>query len=96
MVVGPTEYLQTAKSFYRWTAGLDCQADIDRYFCRCIRSPFYKELLYLCFEDEGYTGLTLSALPSVTNIFRHTFLSNHASQPPQTWYGALARGPTSR
>ena len=50
----------------------------------------------------GYTGLTLfvlpsvflSILPSVTNIFRHTFLSNHASQPPQTWYGASVRGPT--
>ena len=35
--------------------------------------------------------------PSVhTNVFHHTFLSNHASQPHQTWYGALARGPTRR
>ena len=37
-----------------------------------------------------------SVLSSVSNIFRCTFLSNHASQPLQTWYGALARGPTRR
>ena len=44
----------------------------------------------------GYTVLTLSVLlsilPSVTIIFRHTFLSNHASQPLQTkviWLGVL-------
>ena len=29
--------------------------------------------------------------PSITNICRRTFLSNHASQPLHTWYGALAR-----
>ena len=46
------------------------------------------------FEEEGgYIVLALSVLPSVSNIFRHTFLSNHASQPLQTWYGASARGP---
>ena len=43
-----------------------------------------------------YIVLALSLLPSVPNIFHHTFLSNHASQPLQTWYGALARGPTSQ
>ena len=42
----------------------------------------------------GYTVLALSILPSVTTIFRCTFLSNHASQPLQTWYVASARGPT--
>ena len=42
----------------------------------------------------GYTVLAPSVLPSVTNIFHHIFLSNHASQPLQTWYGASARGPT--
>ena len=36
-----------------------------------------------------------SVRPSVHNqYFRHTLLSNHASQPLQTWYGALAMGPT--
>ena len=29
---------------------------------------------------------------SVTNVFCCTFLSNHASQPLQTYYGALAMG----
>ena len=47
---------------------------------------------------EGYTVLALSILlsilPSVTNIFCCSFFRNHASQPLQTWYGALARGPT--
>ena len=49
-------------------------------------------------KKRYYTGLALSALPfilpSVTNIFRRTFLSNHASQPLQTWYDASSRGPT--
>ena len=31
---------------------------------------------------------------SVTNIFCCTFPRNHASQPLQTWCGAMARGPT--
>ena len=44
----------------------------------------------------GNIVLALSVLLSVTNIFRHTFVSNHALQPLQTWYGALARGPTCR
>ena len=35
-----------------------------------------------------------SDILSVTNIFRHAFFNSHASQPLQTWYGALARGPT--
>ena len=35
-----------------------------------------------------------SFCPSVANICQCTFLSNHASQPLQTWYGASARGPT--
>ena len=43
----------------------------------------------------GYTVLALSILLSLTNVYGSTFLSNHASQPLQTWYGALARGPTS-
>ena len=47
--------------------------------------------LYLSFKDEG--GYTVFAL-SVHLSVRHTFLRNHASQPIQTWYGALARGPT--
>ena len=47
-------------------------------------------------KKRGYTVLALSVLPSVNNIFRRTFLSNHASQPIQTWYGASGRGPTSR
>ena len=42
----------------------------------------------------GYTVLALSVLTSMTNIFHQTFLSNCASQPLQTWYGTLARGPT--
>ena len=49
-------------------------------------------------KKKGYTLLAVSVLPSilppVTNIFHHTFLSNNASQQLQTWYGALARGPT--
>ena len=47
---------------------------------------------------EMYTVLALSIClsisPSIISIFRHTFLSNHASQPLQTWYVASARGPT--
>ena len=46
-------------------------------------------------KKRGYTVLALSVLPyillvlpSVTNIFCCTFLSNHASQPFQTWHGA--------
>ena len=35
-----------------------------------------------------------SVLLSVTSIFHLTFLSNHASQPLQTWYGSLTRGLT--
>ena len=35
-----------------------------------------------------------SDIPSVTNIFQHTLLSYHASQPLQTWYGISARGRT--
>ena len=33
-------------------------------------------------------------IPSVTNIYCCFFLSNHASQSIQSWYGALAKGPT--
>ena len=44
-------------------------------------------------KKRGYTVLALSVLPSVTNIFSHTFLSNHASHLFQTWYGASATGP---
>ena len=36
----------------------------------------------------------MSVLASVTNIFCCAFLSNHASQPLQTLYDTLARGPT--
>ena len=53
--------------------------------------PHYK-------EKGGVNCLSFvcpSVLPSVTNTFCHTFPSNHASQSLQTWYGALARGPTS-
>ena len=62
-------------------------------------------LLYPRFSEEGeYTGVALSillsvflsVLPSVTNIFYHTFLSNHASQPLNTWYGASAMRHTRR
>ena len=49
--------------------------------------------LYPASKKRGYTILALSVLTSITNIFCHTFLGNHASQPLQTWYGALARGP---
>ena len=45
-------------------------------------------------KKRGYTILALSVLPSVPNIFRRTFLDNHASQPLQTWYDALTRGST--
>ena len=51
-------------------------------------------------KKREYTGLALSvllsALPAVlpSNIFHHTFLSNHASQPLQTLYDASARGLT--
>ena len=41
-----------------------------------------------------FTTYFIFDFPSVTNIFRRTFLSNNVSQPLQTWYGALARGPT--
>ena len=41
-----------------------------------------------------YTVLPLSVLPSVTNIFRPTFLSNHASL--ETSYGVSAIGQTCR
>ena len=38
----------------------------------------------------------MSVLPSVTIIFLRTFLSNFASQPLQTRYGASPKGPTHR
>ena len=63
-------------------------------------SPLSIVLMTVMWEDGGKTVLTLSVLPSVlfsvTNIFHGTFLSNHASQPFQAWYGALARCPTRR
>ena len=39
---------------------------------------------------------SFSNIPWSSAKFRSTFLSNHASQPLQTWYGASARGPTRR
>ena len=56
---------------------------------------FFPEMIRMIFipllrRRGGYIVLALS----VTNIFHCIFLSNHASQPLQTWYGAEARGPT--
>ena len=42
-----------------------------------------------------FTSVHQSFRPSLTNIFHHLFLSNHASQAFQTWDGALAGDPTS-
>ena len=42
----------------------------------------------------GSTVLSLSVLPSASNNFRRTDLSNHASQPLHTWYSASAMGLT--
>ena len=61
-------------------------------------------LLYPHFEEEGggvycvssVRSFRLSVLASVTNISRRTFLSNHALQPLQTWYGTSDRGPKRR
>ena len=50
-------------------------------------------------KKKGYTVLALSVLLFVTNIFRRFFfffLSNHVSQPLQTWYDDSARGPIRR
>ena len=73
----------------------------DFLFFESIFSTFTKtEFTYIvlgCILGRGrYTVLALSVLPSITSIFCYTFLSNHASQPFQTWYGASARGPTHR
>ena len=72
----------------------------------CIKSRRYTminisysvELFYSRFEEKGgiLFLLCLSVFLSITNFFRHTFLSNHASQPLQTWYGTSARAPTCR
>ena len=40
------------------------------------------------------SSIMTSDIPSITNIFCHTFLSNHTSQPLKTWYSALARDAT--
>ena len=63
-------------------------------FVNAVFLPF----LYPRFEEEGlycFCYVCPSILPSLTNILRRTFLSNHASHPLQTWYGVSARGPTS-
>ena len=59
--------------------------------------------LYPRFEEEGvyffcsvFPLVLPSVPPSLSNIFNHTFLSNHASKPVQTLYGASARSPTCR
>ena len=44
----------------------------------------------------GRPSVILSVPPTVTSIFCHSFLSNHASQPLNTWYVVLARVPTCR
>ena len=61
-------------------------------------------IIILRFEEDGGilfllcpsvpSSIRHSVRPSVTSIFRCTFLSNHASQQLQTWYGASARSPT--
>ena len=62
----------------------------------CIRSFITCEIfLQVIIPRGGYTLLALSVLPSATDIFRLNFLK-HASQPLQTWYGALARSRTRR
>ena len=70
-------------------------------FLQCFL-PIPREFLYLSyiyytpFQRRGrYTVLALSIVLSLSNVSSSTFLSNHASQPLQTLYGALARGPTS-
>ena len=52
-------------------------------------------VLYVTYEFRGVSCLLpvlrlslFSDFPYITNIFRLTFLSNRASQPLQTWYGA--------
>ena len=74
----------------------------------CLYTTFSGFFIPLLRKRRGYTGLALSVLPSVflpvlsfvlpsvANIFRRIFLSNHASQPLQTWYGVSARGSTRR
>ena len=52
---------------------------------RVIMPPLRRIRGVYCFQ------LFPSVLPSVTNIVCRTFLSNHASQPLQTWYVAFAR-----
>ena len=50
-------------------------------------TPTSKKRRVYCFSS-----VRLSFCPFLTNHFRCTFLSNHASQSLQTLHGALARG----
>ena len=82
-------YFQLSAEDYRWwwrsifSAGL-------------VLTSALNPLIVLPLEEEGriLVKLCLSFLLSLTNIFRHIFLGNHASQPLQTWYGAFARDST--
>ena len=40
----------------------------------------------------AYPSFLPSVCPSITNIFRHIFVSNHSSHPIETWYGSSSRG----
>ena len=76
---------------------------IYRYTFTSYRKSYYTPAL----KKRVYSVLGLSILPSVrlsagpfvcpsvcNQYFCRTSLINHALQPIQTWYGALARGPT--
>ena len=59
---------------------------LSRYWCEKARK-------HMCVTDRHDMTLAFKVglSPNTTN---QPFLSNHASQPLQTWYGASARGPT--
>ena len=52
-----------------------------------VYTPASKKRGKYCFSSV-HPFFRLSVLPSITNIFRRIFLSNHTSQPLQTSYGA--------
>ena len=63
-------------------------------FCFCNYNPRFEEEGVYWFSSVRPSfrpSFRTSFCPSVTNIFRRTFLSNHVSQPLQTWSSALAR-----
>ena len=67
-------------------------SDFQKSLCM-FYTPFSKKEGVYCFSSV-LPSVRPSVLCLLTNIFRHTFLSNHVLQPLQTWCGASAMGPT--